>query len=62
MDLNKLAFRVVQEATSEDVSAKAKRASSRKGGLKGGVARAKSITQQRRIEIARKANEARWAR
>jgi hypothetical protein len=60
MDLNVQAFRIVKEATSEVVPNKAKLASSRKGGLKGGTARAKSITSARRVEIARKASAARW--
>jgi hypothetical protein len=60
MDLNVQAFRLVQEATSEVAPDKAKRAASRKGGLKGGTARAKSITPARRLEIAHKASAARW--
>ena len=34
----------------------------RKGGLKGGPARAKKLTQQQRSESARKAVLARWAK
>jgi len=34
----------------------------RLGGLKGGLARAASLTPERRREIARKAAAARWAR
>jgi hypothetical protein len=60
MDLNVQAFRLVQEVTSEVAPNKAKLASSRKGGLKGGAARARSITPERRIEIARKASATRW--
>jgi hypothetical protein len=60
MDLNVQAFRLVQEATSEVALDKAKHAASRKGGLKGGAARAKSISPSRRTEIARKASAARW--
>jgi hypothetical protein len=59
MDLNVHAFRLVEQATSEATLSQAKKASSRKGGLKGGAARAKSITSERRAEIARKANAAR---
>lgn len=33
----------------------------RRGGLKGGKARAKSLTAKRRAEIAKKAAAARWA-
>lgn len=32
----------------------------RKGGLKGGIARAKKLSSKRRKEIAKKAAEARW--
>jgi hypothetical protein len=34
----------------------------RKGGLKGGKARAMKLSAQRRLEIARKAAKARWAK
>lgn len=34
----------------------------RRGGLKGGTARAAKMTPQRRAEIARKAAKARWAK
>lgn len=34
----------------------------RKGGLKGGIARAKKLTAQQRSEIAKKAARARWNR
>jgi hypothetical protein len=62
MDLNVQAFRLVQEVTKEaPVEKIAKRAASRKGGLRGGLARAKSMTQERRREIALTANAARWA-
>ncbi len=60
MDLNVHAFRIVGAATSGDDAKKAKLAASRKGGLKGGVARARAITAERRVEIARKASAARW--
>ena len=62
MDLNVRAFRIVQEAIKEtDSAAEKKRESSRRGGLKGGRARATSVSRERRIEIAKKANAARWA-
>jgi hypothetical protein len=61
MDLNVQAFRFVQEATSEIAPEQAnKRATSRKGGLKGGRSRAVSLSAERRKEIAEKANRARW--
>jgi len=34
----------------------------RKGGLKGGKARAQKLTSEQRSEIARKAADARWSR
>ena len=61
------AFRVVQEATGEvdelepkpvkDFDAKAL---GRKGGLKGGKARAEKLTPEKRSEIAKKAAQTRW--
>ena len=60
MDTNVQAFRLVQRATNEALSDKAKEESSRKGGLKGGTARAKAISPERRAEIAKKASAVRW--
>jgi hypothetical protein len=34
----------------------------RRGGLKGGPARAKKLTKEQRSEIAKKAAQARWAK
>ncbi len=34
----------------------------RKGGLKGGVARAKALTPEKRARIAKRAAKARWAK
>ena len=34
----------------------------RKGGLKGGTARAKKLSAKKRSEIARKASQSRWAK
>jgi hypothetical protein len=64
MDLNVRAFKVVQAAIQERpaVPPDPKKASSRKGGLKGGPSRARSISRERRIEIAKKANQARWSK
>lgn len=64
MDLNVLAFRVVQKALCDNDSPTdaAKTASSRKGGLLGGPSRAKSMSRRRRVEIARKASRARWSK
>ena len=61
MDLNVRAFRTVETATQEESpSLTPKKAASRKGGLIGGPSRARSISRERRIEIARAASEARW--
>ena len=64
MDLNVRAFRVVQEALKEETppADTAKREASRRGGLKGGLSRASSISRERRLEIAKKASAARWSR
>lgn len=61
MDINVRAFRVVQAAISEPAPSNKRKASARKGGLVGGPARAKSISAQRRKEIAKTASAARWA-
>lgn len=61
MDLNVRAFRTVQEAIREDLPApNAKKEASKKGGLVGGPSRARSISRERRVEIARLASRARW--
>lgn len=67
-DLSQLAKRIVDEATDDseapddDGKDPAAVALGRKGGLKGGRARANKLTPERRREIARKAARARWAR
>ena len=65
-DFSVRAFRVVQEATGQ-IEGKPKpeidySALGRKGGLKGGKARAEVLSKIRRIEIAKKAAQARWSR
>ena len=66
-DFSVTAFRVVQEATGQVTPKPAKKnnfdakALGHLGGLKGGVARAASLTSERRVEIAKKAAMARWA-
>lgn len=67
-DLNQLAQRLVQEATGEVPAAPpepekdpAAVALGRRGGLKGGKARAAKLTAEQRSEAARKAARARWA-
>lgn len=68
-DLNKLAAFILDEATNETTENKevnisnknpAAVALGRLGGLKGGKARAESLTAKRRKEIAEKASAARW--
>ena len=68
-DFNQLAKLIVDQATGQaprDVSATdegknpAAVALGRLGGLKGGKARAKSLSKRKRSEIARKAAKARW--
>ena len=66
-DVNELAKQIVAEATGETESADpdagkdpAAVALGRKGGLKGGKARAAKMTPEQRAESARKAAQARW--
>ncbi len=65
-DTNKKAFAIVQLATSEDteMTSDGKNAAAvslgRLGGLKGGMARAESLTAKKRSAIAKKAAAARW--
>jgi hypothetical protein len=63
LDVNVLAYRVVQRAVEEaPLIERDKRAASRKGGIRGGTARALTLPPERRQEIAKKANAARWAK
>jgi hypothetical protein len=67
-DINKRAKSIVDIATGEttdpvtptDPIKSAAAALGRKGGLKGGTARAKKLTREERSEIARKGAAARW--
>ena len=62
-DFTQVAFAVVQQATGEakpEPELTGKKADSRKGGKKGGKARADKLTPEERSEIARKAAQARW--
>jgi hypothetical protein len=61
-DLNQVAFDVVRRAIgeAEEVPESNKATSGRKGGLKGGVVRAMSLTPKQRSAIAKKAAAARW--
>lgn len=70
-DVNELAARILAEATgdqapqeSEDEKPEKNAAAvelGRKGGLKGGKARAEKMTPERRSEIAKRAADTRWA-
>ena len=61
-DANQLAKNIVDLATGEADEKKesTKATAGRKGGLKGGKARADKLTAEERSEIARKAAESRW--
>lgn len=63
-DPNVIAFNVVQAATGEEPSTEGKNpaavALGRLGGLKGGKARAASLSGKKRSAIASKAAKARW--
>lgn len=63
-DVNELAARIVGEAVGEvdpyDGKNPAAVELGRKGGLKGGKARAANMTPEERVTAARKAAQARW--
>jgi hypothetical protein len=65
-DFTQVAFRVAQQAAHLELPAAEpeplgpKAAAGRKGGLKGGKARAEKLTAEERREAARKAASARW--
>ena len=63
-DANQLAKMIVDlttgDTTEPEMSVKAK--SGRLGGLKGGKARAETLSPERRSEIAKKAAEKRWSK
>lgn len=60
MDLNVRAFRTVQAALAEPTEPDKRKEASRRGGLLGGRARARSVNATRRTEIAKQASAARW--
>ncbi len=63
LDANQIARNVVALATGEEQPHKKNPAAvslGRRGGLKGGKARAASLTPERRSEIAKKAAAKRW--
>lgn len=63
-DFNEIAFAVGQIATGEVVPEPESDAvkSGRKGGIKGGTARAAALTPAKRKAIAQKAAKARWGK
>lgn len=64
MDLNRLAARIVRDSTDpaarDDGKDPEAVARGRKGGQKGGKARAERMTPEQRSESARRAAQARW--
>ena len=67
-DLNQIAFNIVQQSTGQAPKSPAPEknpaavALGRLGGLKGGNARAASLTAKKRKEIAKRAARARWSK
>lgn len=68
-DTNEAAFRVVREATGEELPSSSPTEKNpaavelgRRGGLKGGKARAAKLEPAQRSEIAAKAAAARWSK
>ena len=66
-DINMIAKSIVDQATEEPSEEKPEKnpaavALGRLGGLKGGKARAKKLSAERRKEIAEKAAKARWGK
>lgn len=61
-DFTQVALAVVQQATGEATAPAPteRQESGRRGGLKGGVARAASLTPEQRAEIAKRAAQKRW--
>ena len=69
-DLNSIAFRIVEEATADESDRAEQKPTKdplavelgRRGGLKGGKARASKLTPEQRREIAKKAAASRWSK
>lgn len=59
-DANQLAHMIAVMATGEDIKHEPDTSGQRKGGLKGGKARAQSLTPEQRSEAAQIAAAARW--
>jgi hypothetical protein len=63
VDPNQLAYQVVQESTGQQREKNpAAVALGRLGGVKGGLARAASLSPARRKQIAKKAAQTRWTK
>lgn len=60
-DANQLAKFIVDKATGEEPVHEPDTSGQRKGGLRGGKARADKLSPEERSEIANKAATARWA-
>jgi hypothetical protein len=60
MDVNRLAARIVKDATEGKPVETPAQVSGRKGGKKGGKARAERLTPEQRSEIAKRAARSRW--
>jgi hypothetical protein len=59
-DLNQMAHRLVQKATEPQEAETPAQQNGRSGGLKGGKARAETLTAVERSAIAKKAASVRW--
>lgn len=66
LDINQLAYSIVSDLTGDHgpqpTPTPQRVAAGRKGGMKGGPARAKKLTRAKRSAIARKAAITRWKR
>ena len=60
-DTNQLAKLIVDLATGENVEHEPDTSGQRKGGLKGGKARAEKLSAEDRSKIAKRAAAARWS-
>jgi hypothetical protein len=61
-DLNRMAHRIVRQATEPRDEPTAAQVNGRNDGLKGGKARAEKLSAKKRSEIARAAAQKRWAK
>lgn len=59
-DANQLAHMIVGIATGDDPEHEPDTSAQREGGIKGGKARAESLSPEKRSEIAEKAAASRW--